>query len=75
MDTDKITISLRVTKTSDRMLGPLGKSLVPGVVLNRGDVLDFLVAEKAKELGLDRGSLVEVLGGDGQVETVEECNG
>ena len=72
MDTDKITISLRVTKTSDRMLGSLGKALVPGVALNRGDVLDFLVAEKAKALGLDRGSLVEALAGDGQVEA-EEC--
>jgi hypothetical protein len=72
---DKVRVTLLVTKQSDRMLDRLGSALVNGVTLSRGDVLDFLVAKSATELGLDRGSLVEALAGDGQVESTEDCNG
>jgi hypothetical protein len=71
---DKVNVTLRVTRASDRLLNQLGSILVPGVKLSRGDVLDYAVMALANDRGLDLVAMAEALG-DGQVETTEECNG
>jgi hypothetical protein len=70
---DKVNVTLRVTRSSDRLLNQLGPVLVAGVKLSRGDVLDYALAKLASETGLDLVAMAEALG-DGQVET-EDCNG
>ena len=55
----KIKISISITENTERLLQEMGKRLVNGVQLSRGDVVDFLAAEKAQALGLGRGALTD----------------
>ena len=59
---NKVKISISVTKATERLLERMGQVLLNGVMLSRGDVVDFLAAEKGKALGLGRGSLMDALG-------------
>lgn len=61
---EKVKISLMVTEATLAQLERLGRVLVHGVELNRGDVVSYLAAEKAAALEKGKGTLLETVPDD-----------